>query len=66
MRCVRVLSLAVAAWSVAIGATAAGGSSGIDLSPLFEKKGIASQIKPKAVLVPGALAALRDKGMETP
>lgn len=38
---------------------AAGGSSGIYLSQLFEKMGIASQIKPKAVLVPGGLVAQR-------
>lgn len=37
----------------------AGGSSGIYLSQLFEKMGIAAQIKPKAVLVPGGLVAQR-------
>ena len=38
---------------------AAGGSSGIYLSQLFEKMGIAARIKPKAVLVPGGLVAQR-------
>ena len=38
---------------------AAGGSSGIYLSQLFEKMGIADRIKPKAVLVPGGLVAQR-------
>lgn len=38
---------------------AAGGSSGIYLSKLFETMGIAAQIKPKAVLVPGGLVAQR-------
>ena len=38
---------------------AAGGSSGIYLSGLFEKMGIADRIKPKAVLVPGGLVAQR-------
>ncbi|MDB5763882.1 MAG: Molybdate transport system substrate-binding protein [Herminiimonas sp.] len=38
---------------------AAGGSSGIYLSQLFEKMGIAPQIKAKAVLVPGGLVAQR-------
>ncbi|MEJ8851073.1 substrate-binding domain-containing protein [Variovorax rhizosphaerae] len=38
---------------------AAGGSSGIYLMSLFEKMGIAGQIKAKAVLVPGGLAAQR-------
>ena len=37
----------------------AGGSSGIYLSGLFEKMGIADRIKPKAVLVPGGLVAER-------
>ena len=37
----------------------AGGSSGIYLSGLFEKLGIADRIKPKAVLVPGGLVAER-------
>ncbi len=36
---------------------AAGGSSGIYLSELFERWGIADRIKPKAVLVPGGLVA---------
>lgn len=35
----------------------AGGSSGIYLWQLFEKMGIAAQLKPKAVLVPGGLVA---------
>jgi molybdate transport system substrate-binding protein len=38
---------------------AAGGSSGIYLTQLFEKMGITAQIKPKAVLVPGGLVATR-------
>lgn len=38
---------------------AAGGSSGVYLAQLFEKIGIAAQIKPKAVLVPGGLVAER-------
>jgi molybdate transport system substrate-binding protein len=38
---------------------AAGGSSGIYLSGLFEKMGLASRIAPKAVLVPGGLVAER-------
>jgi molybdate transport system substrate-binding protein len=38
---------------------AAGGSSGIYLSQWFEQAGIAAQIKPKAVLVPGGLVAQR-------
>jgi molybdate transport system substrate-binding protein len=38
---------------------AAGGSSGIYLSQLFEKWGIADQVKAKAVLVPGGLVAER-------
>ena len=38
---------------------AAGGSSGIYLSALFERLGIASQIAAKAVLVPGGLVAQR-------
>jgi molybdate transport system substrate-binding protein len=36
---------------------AAGGSSGIYLAQLFETLGIAAEIKPKAVLVPGGLVA---------
>ena len=36
---------------------AAGGSSGIYLAQLFDKMGIAAQIKSKAVLVPGGLVA---------
>lgn len=38
---------------------AAGGSSGIYLAQLFERMGIAAQIQPKAVLVPGGLVAQR-------
>jgi molybdate transport system substrate-binding protein len=38
---------------------AAGGSSGIYLTGLFDKLGIAAQIRPKAVLVPGGLVAQR-------
>jgi molybdate transport system substrate-binding protein len=38
---------------------AAGGSSGIYLTELFGKLGIADRIKPKAVLVPGGLVAER-------
>ena len=38
---------------------AAGGSSGVYLSQLFDKMGIAAQIVPKAVLVPGGLVAQR-------
>ena len=38
---------------------AAGGSSGIYLTQLFEKMGIADRIKAKAILVPGGLVAQR-------
>jgi molybdate transport system substrate-binding protein len=38
---------------------ASGGSSGIYLWQLFERLGIAAQLKPKAVLVPGGLVAQR-------
>ena len=38
---------------------AAGGSSGIYLTGLFQKMGIAEQMRPKAVLVPGGLVATR-------
>ena len=38
---------------------AAGGSSGIDLDPLFRKMGLFDMIQPKAVLVPGGLVADR-------
>lgn len=38
---------------------AAGGSSGVYLSQLFVKMGIAAQVQPKAVLVPGGLVAQR-------
>lgn len=49
----------LAARAVAYIDPAAGGSSGIYLSRLFEKMGIADQIKAKAVLVPGGLVAER-------
>jgi molybdate transport system substrate-binding protein len=38
---------------------AAGGSSGIYLDQLFERMGIAAQLRPTAVLVPGGLVAQR-------
>ncbi len=38
---------------------ASGGSSSIYLTQLFEKMGLAAQIKAKAVLVPGGLVAQR-------
>lgn len=49
----------LAARAVAYIDPAAGGSSGIYLSQLFERWGLASQIKAKAVLVPGGLVAER-------
>ncbi len=49
----------LAARSVAYIDPAAGGSSGIYLSQLFEKWGMAERIKAKAVLVPGGLVAER-------
>jgi len=49
----------LAARAVAYIDPAAGGSSGIYLSQLFEKMGIADRIKPNAVLVPGGLVAQR-------
>ena len=49
----------LAARAVATIDPAAGGSSGIYLWQLFEKMGIAAQLKPKAVLVPGGLVAPR-------
>ncbi len=52
-------STLLAARAVAYIDPAAGGSSGIYLSQLFEKMGIADRIKPKAVLVPGGLVAQR-------
>lgn len=52
-------STLLAARAVAYIDPAAGGSSGIYLSGLFEKMGIAERIKPKAVLVPGGLVAQR-------
>ncbi|MEO7253995.1 MAG: substrate-binding domain-containing protein [Casimicrobium sp.] len=52
-------SALLAARAVAYIDPAAGGSSGIYLSQLFEKMGIADRIKPKAVLVPGGLVAQR-------
>ena len=48
-----------AARAVAYIDPAAGGSSGIYLTQLFEKMGIADRIKAKAVLVPGGLVAER-------
>lgn len=49
----------LAARAVAYIDPAAGGSSGVYLTQLFEKMGIAAQIQPKAVLVPGGLVAQR-------
>ena len=49
----------LAARKVAYIDPAAGGSSGIYLAQLFERMGIAQQIQPKAVLVPGGLVAQR-------
>ena len=49
----------LAARAVATIDPAAGGSSGIYLWQLFEKMGIAAQLRPKAVLVPGGLVAQR-------
>jgi molybdate transport system substrate-binding protein len=49
----------LAARAVAYIDPAAGGSSGIYLSQLFERMGIAPQIGAKAVLVPGGLVAQR-------
>ena len=49
----------LAARAVAYIDPAAGGSSGIYLSQLFERWGLAGQIKSKAVLVPGGLVAER-------
>ncbi|MES2535404.1 MAG: substrate-binding domain-containing protein [Pseudomonadota bacterium] len=49
----------LAAKAVAYIDPAAGGSSGIYLSGLFDKMGIGSQIRSKAVLVPGGLVAER-------
>ncbi len=49
----------LAARSVAIIDPAAGGSSGIYMAKLFETMGIAAQMAPKLVLVPGGLAADR-------
>jgi molybdate transport system substrate-binding protein len=49
----------LAARAVAYIDPAAGGSSGIYLSGLFEQLGIATQIRDKAVLVPGGLVAKR-------
>lgn len=49
----------LAARAVAYIDPAAGGSSGIYLSQLFEKWGLAERIKAKAVLVPGGLVAER-------
>lgn len=52
-------SLLLAAPRIAYIDPAAGGSSGIYLQKLFEQWGIAAQIAPKAVLVPGGLVAER-------
>ena len=49
----------LAARAVATIDPVAGGSSGIYLWQWFEKAGIAAQLKPKAVLVPGGLVAQR-------
>jgi molybdate transport system substrate-binding protein len=49
----------LAARNVAYIDPVAGGSSGIYLAQLFERMGIAQQIRPKAVLVPGGLVAQR-------
>ncbi len=49
----------LAARAVAYIDPAAGGSSGIYLAKLFEKLGIAEQLKSKSVLVPGGLVAER-------
>ncbi len=49
----------LAARAVAYIDPAAGGSSGIYLSQLFERWGLSAQIKPRAVLVPGGLVAER-------
>lgn len=49
----------LAARAVAYIDPAAGGSSGIYISNLFEKMGIADRVKAKAVLVPGGLVAQR-------
>lgn len=49
----------LAARAVATIDPAAGGSSGIYLWQWFEKAGLAAQLKPKAVLVPGGLVAQR-------
>lgn len=49
----------LAAKKVAYIDPAAGGSSGIYLTGLFQKMGITDQIRPKAVLVPGGLVATR-------
>ena len=49
----------LAARAVAYVDPAAGGSSGIYLSQLFDKWGMADRIKAKAVLVPGGLVAQR-------
>jgi len=52
-------STLLAARAVATIDPAAGGSSGIYLWQLFDKMGLAAQLKPKAVLVPGGLVAQR-------
>ncbi|HEX7891914.1 MAG TPA: substrate-binding domain-containing protein [Ramlibacter sp.] len=52
-------NVVVQAKSVAYIDPAAGGSSGIYLDRLFERWGIAPQVRAKAVLVPGGLVAMR-------
>lgn len=52
-------SALLAARAVATIDPAAGGSSGIYLWQWFEKEGLAAQLRPKAVLVPGGLVASR-------
>jgi molybdate transport system substrate-binding protein len=49
----------LAARAVATIDPAAGGSSGIYLWQWFDKEGLAAQLRPKAVLVPGGLVATR-------
>lgn len=49
----------LAARAVAYIDPASGGSSGIYIAHLFDKLGIAAQMKPKSVLVPGGLVAER-------
>jgi molybdate transport system substrate-binding protein len=49
----------LSARAIAYSDPAAGGSSGIYLDKLFDKMGIATQVRAKAVLVPGGLVAQR-------